>query len=117
MTDAPTQLPIKAPIQEEMLIRHEGLLEGDIAVGEVFAWEPDLPHARELCVVTSLTAGDHLKQMTVEHGRGTAFLAAERGEGVRTRPLNGGDEHWNKLSRFREACVRTRFKPMTGAAT
>lgn len=104
---------VNPKIPEAELIRHKGKLLGDIRVGDVFAWEPDLPHARELCVVTELTGKEHIKQMTVEHGRGVAFLAAERGEGVRTRPVGGGEECWNDISRFREACVRTRFKPMS----
>lgn len=106
-------LPHLPPVPEAMLLRHDGELQGDIGIGEIYAWEPDLPHARELCVVIGLTGPDHLKQMTIEHGRGVAFLAAERGEGVISQRPDGGKALWNDISRFREACMRTRFKPIT----
>ena len=105
--------PLNEPVPEGVLIRHKGKLKGVIAIGEVFAWEPDISTARELCVVVGLTAKDHLKQERIPHATGTAMLAVQRGEGVITRPLEGdGPECWNDMSRFREACMRTRFHPM-----
>jgi hypothetical protein len=106
----PQQNPM---IPEAVLVRHRGALKGDIAVGEVLAWEPDIPTARELIVVTGLTGPDHLKQIEVPHGGGLAVLTVRRGEGVFTRPM-GRDAPvcWSDISRFREACMRTLYKPV-----
>ncbi len=67
---------------------------GEIEPGMVFAWEPDLPHARELVVVTRITG-------------------SPRRPAIWTRPILGSrdDEVWNEISRFREAVVPTNMKP------
>ena len=80
-------LPTKPLLHEAELKRGPRPYMGPIEPGEVFAWEPDLPYARELCVVTRLT-GDY----------------------VWTKPIKGGKEVWNDISRFREAVVPTIFK-------
>lgn len=80
-------------IAEAFLVRHgDGPLQGDIEVGEVFAWEPDLPGACELVVVTEAAGGR-----------------------VYSRRLDGVPPVlvlWNDESRFREACVRTAYNRM-----
>ena len=84
-----SSLPDMPLINEAEIVRHKGLLEGAIEVGEVFAWEPDKPWARELVVVTEIN-----------------------GDQIMTRGMHDKDEYWNDESRFREACQRTRFKRM-----
>ena len=105
-------LPRFPKIPEAVLVRHKGLLRGPIAIGEVFAWEPDLPHARELVVVVELTGKSHRVETTVKHPLGTAVIAAESGAGVRTRALNGNKLCWNDMSRFLEAATRTKYQHM-----
>lgn len=82
-------LPIRPIIPEAVLVRGERPYPGDINPGDVFAWEPDLPYARELVVVTFV---DKLR--------------------IGTRPLDGDREVFNDIDRFREAVVQTRFNPM-----
>ncbi len=108
-------LPDHLPIPEVELVRHKGLLEGPISVGEVFAWEPDLPHARELIVVVEITDDTHRIESTVSHDRGLAIITVENGAGVRSRSLSGGPVCWNDMSRFREAAMRTKYQNMFSA--
>lgn len=82
-------LPNNPMINEAELRRGKRPYEGEITPGDVFAWEPDLPYARELVVVKCITKTR-----------------------VCTRPLNGDEEVWNDLSRFREAVVPTAFNRM-----
>ena len=84
-----TVLPEQPPLNETEIIRHKGLLKGKIEIGEVFAWEPDKPHARELVIVTKMS-----------------------GDQILTIGTYDKDEYWNDESRFREACQRTRFQRM-----
>lgn len=83
-------------IPEAVIIRPPpgcGGYSGEIRPNHVFAWEPDLPHARELVIVTKIT-GDDRERL------------------IWTVPIDGGDEVYNDESRFREACCATRFNPM-----
>ena len=50
-------LPIKPIIAEQIIIRHDGALKGDIEPGEVFAWNPDSKYGRELCIVREIKDG------------------------------------------------------------
>ena len=78
----------KPIIPETMLRRVTRPYAGVITPGDVFAWEPDFPHARELCVVVKITE--------------TA---------VWTRPIESfSPVYGNDISRFREAVVPTIFK-------
>jgi hypothetical protein len=65
-------------------------LVGRIEIGEVFCWEPDLPHARELCVVSRIE-GERIWMWD--------YPRRER-------------ESCTDDSRFREACFRTRYNPV-----
>ena len=88
-------LPFKPMLFPEELRMHDGNLVGPIDLGEVFAWEPHLPWARELLVVTriELPAGDERV--------------------IYTRPFPSyGAENRNNEGRFREAVVRTWFQLM-----
>lgn len=80
-------LPI---IPEAYIVRDEPRpLHGDIRRGMILAWEPDLPTARELVIVTKV-----------------------RGDFVWVRNLDDkyGRSYMNDESRVREACWPTRFK-------
>ena len=82
-------LPRK-PIIDAALLRGPRPLVGPITPGEVFAWEPDLPHARELLIVRRLYEID--------------------GEGwVEAWDMEYQGTHHNEEARFREACQRTMF--------
>lgn len=81
---------------------------GDIRPGQVFAWEPDLPHARELLVVTRV--GDPPPDTVVRHARGVAVLSGGRGPMVWARPIDGTREYYNDEDRFREAVVPTTMR-------
>lgn len=78
-------------ISESIIIRAERPLQGDIKLGEVFAWRPDMPHARELCIVSEIVDGSDGERLIYTYDM----------EYV-TRTMN--DE-----SLFREACYRTTF--------
>jgi hypothetical protein len=102
MPEVPTEerlrsytLPTKPQLFPGELQMHEGNLEGPIGLGEVFAWEPHLPWARELIVVTR-----------IEEPPGDERV-------IYTRPFPSyGTENGNDEGRFREAVVRTWFRLM-----
>lgn len=102
-------LPNKPMIPEAELRRGKRPYKGNIVPGDVFAWEPDLPHARELVVVTRIT-GPHFpnpieQPFLIDFSEGNELT-------VWTRPLNGWEEAGNEMSRFREAVVPTAFNRM-----
>lgn len=114
-------MPILPAIAGVLLVRGERPYEGPIEVGMVFAWEPDLPHARELLVVTRI--GGPLAPLVANHGAGSAVIF--RGDdderkiwstffGEDPMPWRRGQDRevWNDESRFREAVVPTIYKPM-----
>jgi hypothetical protein len=78
---------------------------GEIAPGEIFAWEPDLPHARELVLVTRVI-GDAASGDRRIYTRGLDDRAP-KALGSTPHVL----ERWNEESRFREAVVPTLMKP------
>jgi hypothetical protein len=86
-------------LHEAVLVRGPRPYTGSVEPGDVFAWEPDLPHARMLCVV-----------MEVKNNGEEDW--------VRTRPLEKNmpgslaEPCWNSMDRFREAVVPTLFKKM-----
>lgn len=101
-------LPIKPAIPEAVLRRGSRPYLGKISVGKIFAWEPDLPHARELCVVTRLAEPE--EPLRVKHRTGTALLSRGTEPQVWSRQYpDGGEEYNNDISRFREAVVPTIF--------
>ena len=102
-------LPATPAIPEAALAPGHRPLRGEVKVGEGYAWEPALPHARELVVVMELTPAGHVAVVRVAHACGEAFITERRGAGVWTVPIDGGRLVWNDMARFREACVRTRF--------
>jgi hypothetical protein len=78
------------PIIPAGIYQRRTVMDADIRPGRVFVWEPDLPYARELLVVTRF-----------------------EGERVWTRSFpDYGKEVFNDLDRFREACFPTIFKDM-----
>jgi hypothetical protein len=89
-------LPIKPTIPSALLREpRKRPLKGQIEPGEVFAWEPDLPHARELVIVRrvyTVRKGEHWAESWVE-----------------TWDMDYAQSHHNEESRFREAAVRTTF--------
>jgi len=90
--DTVTNLPIKPMIAEVEIVRHKGKLKGAIKEGEVFAWEPDLPWARELLIVTSIET------------REDATII------IHTKDMNYENPAWNTERKFRESAQRTRFR-------
>lgn len=78
-------------IQEAVILREKDRrgfqYVGPIEPGAVFAWEPDLPGARELTIVTMVDS-----------------------DFVWSRPMSGGETCMNKIDRFREAVFATIFK-------
>lgn len=86
-------LPSKPPIGENELRRDKRPLRGPIEPGEVFAWEPDLPHARELIIVRRIYKNGG--EMWVE-----------------SWDMNYAKTYHNEEDRFREACVRTQYNLM-----
>jgi hypothetical protein len=87
-------LPEKPEIDPAVMVSGPRPLVGDIRLGEVFAWEPGLPHARELCIVS---------RIVTEPGRETIIW---------TYDMDYRREVWNDESRFREAAVRTQHVPL-----
>lgn len=114
------RLPAKPPISPVLLVPHgDGPYEGAIRPGDVFAWEPDLPHARELLVVSCVERAAYMPEYASPAGEP---LAPETPGGIFTeivwcRRLDGGtfaggrDQVGNPIDRFREAVVATMFKP------
>lgn len=96
-------------IDPAVLLPSERPYKGPIRVGDVFAWEPDLPSARELCVVTRVDAPPP-SPLVVEHLRGTATISCGTEYGVYCNSQFEGREVFNDESRFREAVVPTRLK-------
>jgi len=79
-------------IDEGCIIRHQGALRGKITPGEVFAWEPDKPWARMLCIVTH-------------------FYKNSDGEtNIRSVDMDYNRPCINSETRFREACMRTKYR-------
>lgn len=76
------------PIPSALLISCKRPYRGPIVPGSIFAWEPDLLHARTLCLVTDVRDGL-----------------------VYSTDLDYSNEVHNDESRFREACVPTLFQP------
>ena len=105
-------MPILPIIPESVICRNRGKqYNGPIEPGMVFAWEPDLPHARELCVVTKI--GDALPPLTVAHSTGKATIYRGDGQMIYSRSIQlNGDEVYNEISRFREAVHATNYRPM-----
>jgi hypothetical protein len=102
-------LPVLPMIGEAELLREARPYAGQIRIGQVFAWEPDLSHARELLVVTRI--GPPPPPTAVHHSRGVAIISNGSDDVVYTRHFpDGKTEVWNDLSRFREAVVPTRYK-------
>lgn len=89
-------LPIKPMIAEAVLCRGERPYKGAIEPGDIFAWEPDLPHARELVVVTR-----------VEWCIGPGLYEAR----IWARDIDSNNEHWNPEEMFRQAVVPTHMRP------
>lgn len=85
----------------------------------MFAWEPDLPHAQELVVVTRLSGPG--RDAEIKHACGTAIISGGHDLRIWTRRLSGErfwtadgaarTEVWNDESRFREAVVPTIMRP------
>lgn len=85
-------LPILPMIPSAYLAPSKRPYSGAIKPGDVFAWEPDLPHARELLVVTRIVDETHRTL-------------------VWTRHIDGDEEVYNDIDRFREAVVPTILNP------
>lgn len=86
--------------------------DGPIRPGMIFAWEPDLPHARELIIVVhvDMSGGDEARVWTRSLGsprRGKPFMPHL------VPHLLPGHEIPSDESRFREAVVSTTFKDQT----
>jgi hypothetical protein len=89
--------------------------EGPIEVGMVFAWEPDIPTARQLCVVCEITEpeNDERRIWTMD------LDSPMRGRPDRWRPmmrhiaayLFAGAPTWNEEGHFRHAVVPTMLRP------
>ena len=115
--------PLK-PIPEPYIVRNRGgeHYTGNIRVGQVFAWNPDIPEARVLIVVTRITGGAAVGNRIVKHSSGVAVLMHPMTPGnqgiiwCRTldKPEHGTNdkEFWNEESHFRESVYPTRFRDM-----
>jgi hypothetical protein len=103
-------LPHLPPVPEADLDRnHPRPYPGLVEIGDVFAWEPDIPSARMLCIVTAIT--DPLPPLRVDHPKGTAIISRGSEKQVWTRawPDDGAEPVNVDISRFREAVVKTTF--------
>lgn len=87
--------------------------EGDLHVGQVFAWEPDIPTARELVIICSITERElderaiwTLSLDSVMRGQRERWEKAMRHV---ARSMFAGAPVWNDESRFREAVTPTLF--------
>jgi hypothetical protein len=88
--NAAPHLEIKRPIPEPP---PRPLLQGEINVGDVFIWEPNIPQAWA-----------RIRVVAVQHVPGDdTRISTETLECTRGRT---GGIVWNDESRFREACVR-----------
>jgi hypothetical protein len=92
---------VLAPNRLTMMDTEHGLMRwyaGPIEPGEIYAWEPDLPHARQLMLVTRVA-----NRAPDEPAIWCAPIA------------DGQAQHdkavWNDESRFREAVVPTIMNP------
>ena len=87
--------------------------DGPIEVGQIFAWEPDIPTARCLCIVSRIEL-EPPPPMIVHHAQGTAVLSNGFGPVIWTWDFpDRTKECWNNEDSFREAVVPTKFKPHT----
>lgn len=84
-------LPFNPIIPEAFLRREPGFLSGPIGIGEVFAWQPDIPYSRELCIVSRI-------------------VGPEDDRLVFTWDMNYTREVFNDELVFRQSCVRTHFR-------
>lgn len=111
MIDTMNGLPIKPALPEAELIRDtQRPYNGEIRPGDIFAWEPDLPYARELLIVTEIS--EPPPPLEIRHARGIAHISCGSGLQIWTVPFpDGGREINNDISRFREAVIPTLFKP------
>lgn len=92
---------IKPALGEAILCRGERPYSGPIEPGDVFAWEPDLPHARELVVVSRI-------ERQVSGAGYQCRVWCRRIDG--TEYFDGRKEVYNPEDVFRAAVVPTRFK-------
>lgn len=111
--------PIRKPdargILRPRLRDDRDLLKGEIVPGEVFAWEPDLPGARELVVVSRIeeapgSAGDKVILDTPRHH--VTFLGSSERQIWCWDFPDYRREVSSDEGRFREACYRTLFNLM-----
>ena len=103
---------------------------GPLRVGMVFAWEPDLPHARELLIIVGIC--DPKEPLEVKHSRGVAFISRGNETQIWSMPLDSphrGEPFTGRVSplpylwdrgavpndegRFREAVIPTLVKDQT----
>lgn len=102
-------LPHLPALNEAELVRGARPYAGPLEPGDVFAWEPDLPHARKLCVITRI--GPAPPPQIIPHSRGVAHLGFPTENVVWTRRFpDGHEECWNEEDHFRKAVVETRFR-------
>lgn len=87
------RLPVKPMLESAAILREARPYKGLIEPGSIFAWEPDLPHARCFCLVTKVVKRE-----------GDETL-------IYTRDIKGSGEYYNEESRFREAVYPTLFNP------
>ena len=106
------RLADKPAIDLSVIVAGSRPLVGPIAIGHVFAWEPYLPHARELALVVGLAAEGEVEEQLIHHATGTAVLTMRRGPGVLSISPFAGTAVWNDEGRFREACFRTTLKEL-----
>ncbi len=103
--------------------------EGDLHVGQVFAWEPDIPTARMLVIICAITGPG--EDEVINHDRGVAIISGGHETRIWTLALDSpmrrcperwraamqhaggtyvsGAPVWNDESRFREAVTPTLF--------
>lgn len=79
-------------IDDRLIIRHAGKLRGKITPGEVFAWEPDKPWCRMLCIVNFISKNGDGENM------------------IHSVDMDYQRPCVNSEDRFREACSRTVYQ-------
>jgi hypothetical protein len=106
-------LPVLPMLDETVLVRTAPRPYTEVILpGMIFAWEPDLPHARCLLIVTKITGPQ--PTFEIKHGRGTAVISSRHDHLIWSKYFPTREyEVWNDESRFREAVIPTRFKPQT----